>query len=101
MNYRAVGLTDMPELRRLVTLFPKRWRLFDLRSGHMGFVVYEMTEKQFLFRVFLFPLPILIQPTAPHLFILSSTLLSLHTDSVVEWSASKELNSSVSQKFVL
>jgi hypothetical protein len=67
----------MPELRLLVTVFSKRWRRFDPRSGHMGFVVYEVAQKQFLFQVLLFPLPILIPPAAQHSLILSSTLLSV------------------------
>jgi hypothetical protein len=29
----------MPQIKWLVTSFPSRWPVFDLRSGHVGFVV--------------------------------------------------------------
>jgi hypothetical protein len=53
-------------LRRVVAGFPPQRPAFDPRSGHVGFVVYNVVLGQVFLRVLLFPLPILIPPTAPH-----------------------------------
>jgi hypothetical protein len=39
--------------------------LFDPRSNHVGFVLNKMAPMARFLRIFRFPLPILIPPTAP------------------------------------
>jgi hypothetical protein len=57
---------------QLVSGFPLWGPEFDLRSGHMEFVVDSCTEADIL-QVFQFPLPILIPRTAPHYLIILSS----------------------------
>jgi hypothetical protein len=53
-------------LMRLVAGFPP-WRyVFDPKSGHVGFAVNKIAPVVGFHRVFRFPLPILIPPTAIH-----------------------------------
>jgi hypothetical protein len=63
----------------MVTIFE-----FDTRSGHVGFTVKNVAVG-LVFSEHMFPLLILIPPTAPYsLIVLSSNLYSLDTDSVVK-----------------
>jgi hypothetical protein len=61
----------LPQLRRLVAGFPRRWPGFKPRSGHVGFVVDKVALRQVSSGYFCFPLPIVIPPTAPHSYNLS------------------------------
>jgi hypothetical protein len=54
------------QLRRLVVGFPPRRAEIEPRSGHVRFVVDRVVLGQSFRRVFRFPLPVLIPPTAPH-----------------------------------
>jgi hypothetical protein len=60
---QGLGCACSSYLRRLVVGFPPRRANSDPRSGHVRFVVDKVAG---FLRVFRFPLPILIPPTAPH-----------------------------------
>jgi hypothetical protein len=53
-------------VRRLLAGLPPRRPGFQVRSGHMGFVVDKVALGAGFLQVLRFPLPILIPPTAPH-----------------------------------
>jgi hypothetical protein len=57
------GVIYAPQLREVDIAFPSAQPEFDPKSGHVGFVVNNMTLGAGFLTLIWFPLPILIPPT--------------------------------------
>jgi hypothetical protein len=75
----------VPWLRRLVAGFPPLRPVFDPRSGHVGFMVDNMTRAQVFPYYLVLPCQFFITPTAPcSLISLSPALYGFDAGSVVK-----------------